>query len=1333
MRSRQTNSGPALEHGRQRLWPRILGGLAASGLLLVALFAAGVTMLLRSGRFHAFLLHTAERKATAILGTKVSLENFTLHLSTLSLDLYGLTVDGAPPYRQPPLLQVQHVTLGVRIVSILHREWYLDTLRIDRPVVRICTAADGSSNLPALQTSGSSHTSIFRLGIRHAALTGGVLEINNRKSSLAANLQDVDFYAAFNAALQQYSGQLAYHQGVLQADGFRPITHNLDIRFLATPKTLTVQRAVISAGPSSLTLAGRLHNYSHPQAQATYHLAVSGAQIASILRNTSIPVGIVLSSGTVAYQDQPGRPLADALILRGTLTSSALRVPGAAGKVSLQNLQAELTLDDGNFSVSNLRVRTLGGTLTGAYAMRGLTGTPQSTVTARVRGVSLAQLVSLVHPSGVANGVAIQGTVDADASAAWGASLANLTLRADATAQGALHGQSSAGAAVPVQATLRAKYSGIRQEIALENAHLQLPATAIAASGDLGRRAGLSVQLHSANLAELEDVADLFRTPAKGQPVAPLGLGGTASFQGTVHGTMAAPDISGLLVARNLQVRGTRWKLIHTGIEASPATVRLQQAELIPAQQGHISLDASIGLRYWSISTQLPLRVSLDASDLNLASFTPLVGRPLPVTGTLRVSIAAHGTADNPIGHGTIVLTRAAVYSQPIKTARLSFTGDGQNVLAQMQAGIAGGTISVRTDIQPLQQTYSAQLAAAGVQIAKLQMLTAHNIAAAGTLQVQGSGQGSFSDPQFQATLRIPQLTVQQQTVQGIALHATVADHVANAVLNSQAVGTTIQATAQVHLTGNCLAQATLNTRSIPLAPLFAVYAPAAGTALTGETEIHASMQGPLKDPKHLEAHITLPVLTLNYGTQVQLAAAQPVQIDYQNQVLNLQRSTIRGTDTNLQFQGRVPFGAHAPVSLLLLGTVNLQLAQAFSADVRSSGELRFDINSYGARADPNLEGKVEIVNASYADGTLPVGLQHANGVLLLTRDRLNIQSFTATVGGGKVTAQGGLAYRPDVQFDLGMSATGVRLLYPQGVREELAANLRFTGTTESALLAGRVQLQDLSFTPEFDLSSFIGGMSGGVTPPPSQGFSQNVRLALQVNSTSDLNPVSRALSVDGTANLQVRGTAAQPVILGRINLNGGDLIFNGNRFTLAGGTVQFVNPSETQPVVNLALNTTVQQYNIHLRFNGPVDQIRTHYSSDPSLPAADIINLLAFGETTEAAQANPVPGNQAAMSAVASQVSSQITSRVAKVAGISQLSINPVLSGGTAQGPAGAIVTVQQRVTSNLFVTFSTNVTTTQDQVIMGQYNLSRRTSVSATRDQNGGFAFDTTFHRQW
>ncbi len=239
---------------------------------------------------------------------------------------------------------------------------------------------------------------------------------------------------------------------------------------------------------------------------------------------------------------------------------------------------------------------------------------------------------------------------------------------------------------------------------------------------------------------------------------------------------------------------------------------------------------------------------------------------------------------------------------------------------------------------------------------------------------------------------------------------------------------------------------------------------------------------------------------------------------------------------------------------------------------------------------------------------------------------------------------------------------------------------------------------------------------------PPSRGFAQNIQLNLGVRSTNNVNLVSRALSVNGSANLQVRGTAADPVILGRVILNSGDVIMNGDRFVLSSGTVQFVNPSQTQPVVNLSVNTTIQQYNIALQFRGPVDQLQTQYTSDPALPQADIINLLAFGSTTEASAQNSAntTTNQQAQSLIASQVSSQVTSRVSKIAGISQLSINPVLANSTSQGPPGAIITIQQRVTGNLFVTFTSNVASTQGQTIQGQYQFTPRVaSQRHTRSQ--------------
>jgi translocation and assembly module TamB len=318
------------------------------------------------------------------------------------------------------------------------------------------------------------------------------------------------------------------------------------------------------------------------------------------------------------------------------------------------------------------------------------------------------------------------------------------------------------------------------------------------------------------------------------------------------------------------------------------------------------------------------------------------------------------------------------------------------------------------------------------------------------------------------------------------------------------------------------------------------------------------------------------------------------------------------------------------------------------------------------------------------------------------------------------------------MNFDLALAGKGVRLLYPQGVRTRLGMNLSLSGTPEAALLGGEVRVNQLSFAPDFDLTNFIGQFSGDTVPPPSQGFVNNLQLNLSVAATNGINLVSRTLSLDGTANLQVHGTAAQPVILGRVNLNGGDLIFSGNRYVLQNGTIDFVNPYETQPVVNVSVGTTIQEYDITMHFDGPIDRLHTNYASTPALPPSDIINLIAFGKTTEASNANPTPpGSLGAESLIASQVSSQVTSRLEKVAGISQLSVDPVL-GNNQQNP-GARITIQQRVTSAFFVTFSTDVTQSQNSTIKLEYRATPRVSFSGDRDQNGGFGFDTRIHRSW
>src|ERR1700734_1477247 len=165
-----------------------LGLAAILGLLVMV-----VAVLIHSQRFHEYVLSRVQKEASERLGTQVQIQSFAVNLAGLSLDLYGLTVHGADPFPDPPLLQVQHAEVGIRVVSILHQKWYLSSFRVDRPVVKIFTDANGRTNIPTLKSSGSSNgnTNLFDIGVRDAVLDKGEIYYNDRKSVLEADMHDL--------------------------------------------------------------------------------------------------------------------------------------------------------------------------------------------------------------------------------------------------------------------------------------------------------------------------------------------------------------------------------------------------------------------------------------------------------------------------------------------------------------------------------------------------------------------------------------------------------------------------------------------------------------------------------------------------------------------------------------------------------------------------------------------------------------------------------------------------------------------------------------------------------------------------------------------------------------------------------------------------------------------------------------------------------------------------------------------------------------------------------------------------------------------------------------
>ncbi|MGA3212569.1 MAG: hypothetical protein ABSD20_14785, partial [Terriglobales bacterium] len=289
-------------------WKRTIRWFAAivAGLILVAIVT--VAVLLHSARFHQYVLSTAERIATEKIGAPVTAQDFVLHFESLGLDLYGVRVLGANGPAYPPVLQVDHIGAGFKIISILKRDLRLNHLQLDHPVVHLTVDAQGNSNLPTPEPSGGSQTDVFALAVQDARLDRGEIYYNNRKSALDADLHALAIRTQFDNLNPRYFGTLGYREGHLRYDDFDPIPHDLDVQFEATRQEFTFNKVELASGPSHLSLTATLESYAQPQVQGNYLASIDTDEFRKAMKMPSLPRGAIQVKGTLNYRTDPNRP-----------------------------------------------------------------------------------------------------------------------------------------------------------------------------------------------------------------------------------------------------------------------------------------------------------------------------------------------------------------------------------------------------------------------------------------------------------------------------------------------------------------------------------------------------------------------------------------------------------------------------------------------------------------------------------------------------------------------------------------------------------------------------------------------------------------------------------------------------------------------------------------------------------------------------------------------------------------------------------------------------------------------------------------------------------------
>lgn len=1320
-----------------RIWRKVAIGLALALLVVVSLAAWALHSLTHQGAVYRYALDKARAELRQALGSGAEIGGFQLHFHGLSpsLDVTHLVIPGASPYVNPPLVAVGHVQVSLRVISLLHRAWLIQDVVADAPAIHIVQDAQGRTNLPQ-PNGGGKGPDLFTLGVRHAVIKNGTFDFNSRTSSLSADLRGLHLEAAYLPASQTYRGDFGYSDGSLQIQKFQPIPHSLETTFEATRAGLKLSPLHVTSdnGRTRLDASVYLADFQHPEITASYALSLDTNEVARILKQGGVPRGRIEVRGQAHWSDTGGRDALLGLDTSGDFSSTLLQADINGRRLPVHALQGSYRLTGENLGVTKLRATVLGGRVSADVAIHDLQHGAPGQASWQWQAAPLLTLVRWAAGAAAAQPTTgpLSGAVQAHGDARWHGGLEDLTASGQASLDGAI---AAHPAPLPLHAATAFQFS--RDQVQL------LPATVVAAGAHLtatghlatsGRgRAALAVEFTAPDLGQLETAAGAIATAA-GASLPLLGLGGAAAFRGQISGSFDQPEIQGRVQAAPLRFRGTEWQSLSSDLTVSPQAIALAHGQLI-GHSARVNFNLSTQLTQWNWRLAYPMQAQVELARLPLAEVGEWAGVKLPLTGVLDAAVTLSGSLEQPHGSGSIHVTRPVLlldgFAEPLGALQLDLHGQGNVVEGQVNVNLPAGTVRGEGNFDPHLHTYQAQFNAPSLDLQRLRMVAARQLPLSGSVTLNASGSGSLADPGATIEITSPRLRLQDQDVTQVRLQATLAHHVVDAHLTSNAVATSLQGTARIALAAGYPTTATFDTGAIPLAALVAAVAPGAGVDVHGQTELHAHLDGPLANLRQLRATVTLPRLTLDYAQQFHLAAPQPIQMQLRDGVLSLATARLEGTGTQLQAGGTVPLTG-GPMHVTARGTVDLKIVQAFAPALATGGELQLDLLAAGALPKPEVSGTIGVTNASLASASLPVAVQNGNGSLRLTGDRLAISTFQAIVGGGTLTASGGLIFRPRVQFDLAVRTNQIRLQVPPTVRETVGGNLSLTGTPESALLQGRFRVDSVTVTPQFDLTKVIAELTSSSTVVATPGsFLQNLNLNVAVSTPNQVHIVSRDFSTQASANVTVRGTAAQPVVLGRVNITSGDLIFRGNRYVLQSGALDFVNPSQTLPIVNITADTTIQQYNLHLNFQGPADNLRTSYTSDPALPPADIINLLAFGTTTEASAANPTPGNLGAENLIASAVSSQITDRIQRLAGISQLSVDPVLGGG--QQNAGARITIQQRVTGNLFVTISTDVTSTQRNVIEIQYRLSPRTSLNAVRDQNGGFGVTTQFKKIW
>ena len=1052
---------------------------------------------------------------------------------------------------------------------------------------------------------------------------------------------------------------------------------------------------------------------------------------------------------------------------------------GAVGSVALGAATARVDVDNSRVAFNNLTAQVMNGQLTGT-AVIALNNRAQSTLRGSFTDLDIGKLIALEAGRVIPVEGQTTGTVDMTFT---GTNFRNANGSLDAAI--VANAGSADTSLVPINGQVR--LSATNGLFSVDTAKLDTAASHLNATGrfDLASsNSDLTVALNSTDASEVErlvKVLDISSDLNHQLDDMQVQAAGNLAFNGQITGNFSDPNVTGHASLASLILHGRDVGSVATDLNVSPAGTQLANGKLTQSDGGTATFAVDMpkgGTNNTSIQATL---TNVNAGSLLAALPIALPERLQDFDGRTSGTVDIRGLPNNAQGGVNLTAAAGSIAGQAFDNLAVKATFAGTNInIDQAEMRVGAGRLSLKGNYDRASEAFNVDFTGTSVPMPLALSFLPKDTALpniTGNVDLTAAATGIASrtstyNVKFSGVAR--GVNVNENSFGDV----TFKGDTANQVLTANAMATIGGQQQAVDATLNFGSddmpfRVTTHFNNSPLAPFLAFVPglkdyPISGTA-TGDVEFGGNI-GQVDDKgtrtysaANLKGSANFSLLNLQIQ-DTPLNSVGDVQIAFDTREITFKQARFAGGGSNLSVTGTKALNDAVNNDLAIDGRVNLALLNLASKDAFFSGFADTSMRISGPNATARFVGTANVVNGGVSAflGTDRFTANRVEARLIFTTDQVEIEHAHGYLGGGQFTANGGATLSGfDVKaFRLGISGDNVTVPLPSDFVTTGDAQLEITGSRPEwsrpspseqprllVTIAGRVLAKRSLYSRDIDLANLLSSRHDAVLSSGGSSTVLPVRFDITIEGRDALVVRNNIADLTASVSLQLSGDANNPRIAGRISANSGTIFFRKDRYEIQHGTLEFPPDTQIDPIINLQAQTDISGYQILVNLNGPLrdsEQLNATFRSNPALPQADVVSLITTGNLTNAAGGIPTLAqgglNTAAEALTDAIISNPVRKATDKLFGLNVFEIDPLIAGDL--GTATARLTVGRQINNNLRVTYATNLSQDQNQVLAFEYRVSNKLSFVARYEQRplanitrnrDNFSFEVRFRRRF